>query len=99
MAQEGAALVQAQLHLAHADHQPDSLMPVAAVALPVAISLAAIAWLSQVANAAVGAATWLYLGAGLALIPIPLSGQISVMAGDVVLALVVTALVIRDLLR
>lgn len=90
--------VQAQLHLIHSDHGPDSLVLVAAVALPLAISLTAIAWLQQEANAAKGEARWLYLGAGLALMVLPLAGLLSVAAGDVLLALVVVALVGRELL-
>lgn len=89
--------VQAQLHLAHADHAPDSLVQAAAVAVPVAISLAAIAWLQQAANAAVGEAVWLYVGSGCALLAAPLSRVLSVVAVDVLLALVVVALVGREL--
>lgn len=89
--------IQAQLHLAHSDHGPDQLTQAAAVAVPVAISLAAIAWLQQAANAAVGKAVWLYVGAGLALMVIPLSATLSVVAVDVLLALVVVALVGREL--
>ena len=88
--------VQAQLHLAHADHRVDPLVPVAAVALPVAISLAAIAWLQQAANGRVGEAIWLYLGAGIALMPLPLSGFLSAATADLLLALVVVAFVARE---
>lgn len=83
--------VQAQLHLAHADHGGDPLVSAAAVAVPVAVSLAAIAWLQQVANRRVGAAGWLYGGAVLALLP--LAGPLSAVATDGFLALVVVALV------
>ena len=91
--------VQAQLQLAHADRGADPLVPVAAVALPVAVSLAAIAWLQQAANGRVGEAGWLYLGAGLALMALPLSGSVSVATADGLLAVVVVALVGRDLLE
>ncbi len=88
--------VQAQLHLAHTDHATAALVPVAAVALPVAVSLAAIAWLQQAANGRVGEAVWLYLGAGTALAALALSGSVSVAAVDGLLALVVAALVGRE---
>lgn len=90
--------VQAQLHLAHADDGTGSLIVAAAVAVPVAASLAAIAWLQQAANAQVGEAVWLYLGAGLALASLLLSGVVSVATTDGILALIVVTSVGRELL-
>ncbi|TIC89117.1 low temperature requirement protein A [Nocardioides sp. GY 10113] len=91
--------VQAQLHLAHAEHGSSSLAPVAAVAVPVAVSLAAIAWLQQAANGRVGEARWLYVGAGLALGVLPLAGRLPVAVADGLLAVVVVALVGREVVR
>ncbi len=90
---------QAQLHLAHAGDEAGSLVPIAAVAVPVAISLAAIAWLQQAANGRAGEAIWLYLGAGIALVPLPLSGFVSAATADLLLASVVVAFVARRLRR
>lgn len=87
--------IQAQLHLAHADQGVGPLVPVAAVALPVAVSLAAIAWLQHAANGQASEAVWLYLGAAMALAPLPLSGLLSPASADVFLALVVVAFVAR----
>lgn len=87
--------IQAQLHLAHADQGVGALVPVAAVALPVAVSLAAIAWLQHAANGQASEAIWLYLGAAMTLVPLPLSGLLSPATADVFLALVVVALVAR----
>ena len=90
--------VQAQLHLAHNEHDDGHLVAVAALAVPVAISLAAIAWLQQTANGKVGDATWLYLAAGITLLTTLLSWSLPVPAIDALLALIVVALVVRDLL-
>ena len=70
----------------------------AALAVPVAISLAAIAWLQQTANGKVGDATWLCLAAGITLLTTLLSWSLPVPAIDALLALIVVALVVRDLL-
>jgi low temperature requirement protein LtrA len=88
--------VQAQLHLVHDDHGVDEVVQVAAVAVPVAVSLGAIGWLQQAANGRVGEAVWLYAGAGLALLVVALSGPVTVVAADCLLALVVVALVVRQ---
>ncbi len=88
--------VQAQLHLAHEDGSTEALVSVAAVALPVAISLASIAWLQQAANGRVGEAGWLYLGVVLALVMVALSSVVSVAIADTLLALIVVALVARE---
>ena len=90
--------VQAQLHLAHSENQTATFVPIAAVALPVAISLAAIAWLQQAANGRVGDAIWLYLAAAAALTPLFLSSLASVAIADVLLATIVVAAVGRELL-
>lgn len=88
--------VQAQLHLAHDDHGVDQVVQVAVVAVPVAVSLAAIGWLQQAANGRWGDAVGLYVGAGVALLALPLSGVLSVAVADGLLALVVVVMVAQD---
>jgi low temperature requirement protein LtrA len=89
--------VQAQLHLA-GDHTGGRVVAVAALAVPVAISLAAVAWLQQTANGLAGDSAWLYLGSGLALLTLLLPDSLPVAVTDSLLALVVVLLVVRDTL-
>lgn len=90
--------IQAQLHLTQDGHSADHLVLAAVVGVPVAISLAAIAWLQQTANGRVGEAVWLYLGAVLAFLTLPLAGSLSVAVVDGLLALLAAILVVRELL-
>ncbi|TQM61753.1 low temperature requirement protein A [Humibacillus xanthopallidus] len=90
--------VQAQLQLDAHGEVTDHVVSAAAVAMPVAVSLAAIAWLQQAANGKVGDAVWLYLGAVVACCALPLAGAWPVAAIDALLAVVVVALVVRELL-
>lgn len=90
--------VQAQLHLAHAVGGTHDLVSAASVVVPVAVSLASIAWLQQAANGRVGEAAWLYLGVLLALLVLPLSGVLSPALVDLFLAVIVVVLVAREVI-
>jgi hypothetical protein len=89
--------LQAQLHLT-GDHAGGQVVAVAALAVPVAVSLAAVAWLQQTANGLAGDSAWLYLGSGLALLTLLLPDSLPVAVTDSLLALVVVLLVVHDTL-
>lgn len=90
--------VQAQLHLAHKE-DPHELTAVASVAVPVALAIAAVAWLERAANGHSTGTTWRAAAAVLALATVPLALVVPVPAVDVLLAALVVALVVREATR
>lgn len=87
--------ITAQLHLSHKESDYD-LMAAAVVAVPVAIALAAVAWLQQVANGRSVGTARIAGAALLAALCVPLGLAASMAAVDVVLAVIVSALVLRE---
>lgn len=90
--------IQAQLHLAHDAHGVDVAVQVAAVAVPVSVTLAAIGFLQHAANSRVADGARLYLAALLALVTVPAAGTLSVVGGNLLLALLVTSLVVWEVI-
>lgn len=88
--------VQAQLHLAHADDRGGNLVAAAALAVPVAIALASIAWLHRTSNGAAATAVPLYVGAGAVLVLLVPAGSLPAAVVDGAIALVVALLVVRE---